>query len=332
MKRTYDLNNELYTFLLQRRAEAEIARASNNPDAQILDPAAADIAQLLGPIKSKAIALGAGIGVLLSLLLLIGSEYFSEKLTSAEEINNKLDLAVTATITDNKFKSELPVLQYPRSAITESFRGLRINLQNLIKDPSQNVIAIHSTISGEGKSFVAANIAMVFAISNKRVLLVDADLRQPRIHSIMKVKNDSGLSAYLQGKAKPEDVIQPTFQNNLFVVPAGPTPTSPSELLTNGLLPNFVDRVKDRFDYIVFDNAPYGVVSDAMVIGLQADFNMFLLRMNYSKKEFIDGINKVYHEGVLKNVVVALNGAQQIQGYGYYSDEVKRKKEVKVPT
>jgi Mrp family chromosome partitioning ATPase len=148
----------------------------------------------------------------------------------------------------------------------------------------------------------------------------------------MKVKNDSGLSAYLQGKAKPEDVIQPTFQNNLFVVPAGPTPTSPSELLTNGLLPNFVDRVKDRFDYIVFDNAPYGVVSDAMVIGLQADFNMFLLRMNYSKKEFIDGINKVYHEGVLKNVVVALNGAQQIQGYGYYSDEVKRKKEVKVPT
>jgi capsular polysaccharide biosynthesis protein len=244
MKRTYDLNNELYTFLLQRRAEAEIARASNNPDAQILDPAAADIAQLLGPIKSKAIALGAGIGVLLSLLLLIGSEYFSEKLTSAEEINNKLDLAVTATITDNKFKSELPVLQYPRSAITESFRGLRINLQNLIKDPSQNVIAIHSTISGEGKSFVAANIAMVFAISNKRVLLVDADLRQPRIHSIMKVKNDSGLSAYLQGKAKPEDVIQPTFQNNLFVVPAGPTPTSPSELLTNGLLPNFVDRVK----------------------------------------------------------------------------------------
>jgi capsular exopolysaccharide synthesis family protein len=239
---------------------------------------------------------------------------------------------VTATITDNKFKSELPVLQYPRSAITESFRGLRINLQNLIKDPSQNVIAIHSTISGEGKSFVAANIAMVFAISNKRVLLVDADLRQPRIHSIMKVKNDSGLSAYLQGKAKPEDVIQPTFQNNLFVVPAGPTPTSPSELLTNGLLPNFVDRVKDRFDYIVFDNAPYGVVSDAMVIGLQADFNMFLLRMNYSKKEFIDGINKVYHEGVLKNVVVALNGAQQIQGYGYYSDEVKRKKEVKVPT
>jgi tyrosine-protein kinase Etk/Wzc len=330
MKRNYDLNNELFTFLLQRRAEAEIARASNNPDAQILDPAAMDIAELVGPIKSKAILLGVGVSIMLSVLLVIASEYFSEKLTATEEISSKLEFPITATVSENKFKSELPVLQYPRSAITESFRGLRINLQNLSKDPHQNVLAIHSTISGEGKSFVASNIAMVFAISNKKVLLIDGDLRQPRVHSIMKTKNEIGLSTYLAGKAKIEDIIQPTFQNNLFVAPAGPTPSSPSELLANGSIATFIERVRDKFDFIVFDNAPYGVVSDAMVIGLQADINMFLLRMNYSKKEFIDSINKVNHEGILRNILVTINGVKQIQGYGYYNDDMKRKKETKV--
>ena len=330
MKRNYDLNNELFTFLLQRRAEAEIARASNNPDAQILDPAASDIAELLGPIKSKSILLALGVSVMLSVMLLIGSEYMSEKLTNTDDIAGRLDFPIAATVSESKFKSELPVLQYPRSAITESFRGLRINLQNMIKNPQQNVIAVHSTISGEGKSFVASNSAMVFAISNRKVLLVDGDLRQPRVHSIMKAKNDTGLSHYLAGTAKLDDIIQPTFQSNLYVVPAGPTPQSPSELLANGAIAAFVDKVRDRFDYIIFDNAPYGVVSDAMVIGMQADMNMFLVRMNYSKKDFIDGINKVHHEGTMKNVMVAVNGVKQIQGYGYYNDEVKRRKEVKV--
>jgi tyrosine-protein kinase Etk/Wzc len=328
IKRNFDLNNELYTYLLQRRAEAEIARAANNPDAQVLDPSSADIAELLGPIKIKNLITGFLGGLVISFLFLIADEFFSEKLRGVDDVQSRLEFPITASISENRFKSEIPVIQYPRSAITESFRGLRINLQNHYRD--HQVLAIHSYISGEGKSFVALNMALVMAISNKKVLLVDADLRRPRLHTILKTKSELGLSSYLNGKSKIEDVISPTQYQGLSFVPAGPIPFNPSELLNNGLISIFIQAAKNKFDYIVFDNAPFGVVSDATMVGMNADINLFLVRINQSIKENIDAINKVHNEGVLKNVLVTVNGVKQQRGYGYYNEEARKPKEVKV--
>jgi tyrosine-protein kinase Etk/Wzc len=328
IKRNFDLNNELYTFLLEKRAEAEIARAAANPDAQILDPASTQVAELLGPIKIKNIITGILGGFVIAFLILVTDEFFSEKVRTFDEIQSRLDFAITGSISENKFKSEIPVIQYPRSAITESFRGLRINLQNHFRD--HHVLVVHSYISGEGKSFVALNMALVMAISNKRVLLVDADLRRPRLHTILKAKTDIGLSNYLNGKSKIDDIIVPTQYQGLSFVPAGPLPFNPSELLNNGLISIFIQAMKNKFDYIVFDTAPFGVVSDATMVGLNADINLFLLRLNLSKKENVDAINKIHNEGVLKNVLVTVNGVKQQQGYGYYNEEARKPKEVKV--
>lgn len=328
MKRNFDLNNELYTFLLEKRAEAEIARAAADPNAKILDPASVAVAELLGPIKIKNLITGILGGFVIAFLVLIIDEFFSEKLRTTDDVQSRLDFPITASITDNRFKSEIPVIQYPRSAITESFRGLRINLQNHYRD--HHVLAVHSYISGEGKSFVALNMALVMAISNKRVLLVDADLRKPRLHTILKTKGDAGLSNYLNGKSKIDDIIVSTPYQGLHFVPAGPLPFNPSELLNNGLISIFIQAMKNKYDYIVFDTAPFGVVSDATMVGMNADINLILLRLNLSKKENIDAINKVHNEGVLKNVLVAVNGVKQQQGYGYYNEEQRKPREVKV--
>lgn len=328
IKRNYDLNNELYTFLLEKRAEAEIARAAANPDAQILDPASVEVAELLGPIKIKNLITGLLAGLVIAFLILVMDEYFSEKVRSSDDVQTRLDFPITAAISENKFKSEIPIIQYPRSAITESFRGLRINLQNNFKD--HQVLAVHSYISGEGKSFVALNSALVMAISNKKVLLVDADLRRPRLHTILKTKSEVGLSNYLNGKSKIDDIVIPTQYQGLSFVPSGPLPFNPSELLNNGLITIFIQAMKNKFDYIVFDNAPFGVVSDGTMVGMNADINLFLVRLNLSKKENVDAINKAHNEGVLRNVMVAVNGVKQQQGYGYYNEEARKPREVRV--
>jgi len=322
IKRNYDLNNELYTFLLERRAEADIARASNSPDAQVLDPSSADIAELLGPKKVRNYITAVLASIVLFVVTIFLSEYFSNKIKTTDEITNALDFPVIASITENKFNSEVPVIQYPKAAITESFRGLRINLQNHFRN--QQVLAVHSYISGEGKSFIALNLALVTAISNKRVLLIDADLRKPRLHTILRPKHNRGLGDYLMGKAKLDEIIQPTQHPGFYFVSAGTLPANPAELLNSDVIATFNEVVKERFDFIVYDNAPFGVVSDATLIGLHADVNLFLVRLNYSMKENLDEINKVYHEGVLRNVLVAINGQKQRSGYGYYEEHKRQ--------
>lgn len=323
IKRNYDLNNELYNFLLQNRAEAEIARAANNPDAQILDPADTEIAQLIGPIKWINLGSGLAGGLFLALGLLLVREYFSEKLTSVEQVATLLDMAVASPISHNHFKNEVPVLQYPKSAITEAFRGLRINIQGLLKEQQNGVIAVHSNISGEGKSFVALNLALIFAVSGKRVLLIDGDLRRSRLHHVLKSKNDVGFVSLLQGKESASKTIFKTSTANLYFLPAGPSQMNPSELLNGSLLEQIVKALREQFDYIVFDNAPIGVVNDALMIGKQSDINLFLLRLNHSGKEQLNFINKLYRERSLKNVMVAVNGVKRSKGYGYYNEDVK---------
>lgn len=323
IKRTYDLNNELYDFLLQHRAEAEIARASNNPDAQVLDPADSEIADLIGPIKVLNLATGLAAGFFAALALIIGKEYFSEKLKDVEGAAAMLDIAVASPISLSKFKNEVPVLQYPKSAITESFRGLRINIQNLLKENQTGVIAVHSNISGEGKSFVALNLALIFSISGKRVLLVDGDLRRPRLHTVLNAKNDVGFVTALQGTQSAKSLVCKTNTDKLSFIPAGPVLMNPAELLSNIAIEKFLAALKPDYDFIIFDNAPIGVVNDAMLIGLQADVNLLLLRLNHSGKEQVNMINNIHREGVLKNIIVAVNGVKQLKGYGYYNEDVK---------
>ena len=323
IKRNFDLNNELYTFLLQRRAEAEIAKASNNPDAQILDPSDTGIAVLLGPILFMNLAIGLFGGLFVAFVFVLAKEIFAGVLTEVEDITRRLDVPVVGTISFNKYKTEMAVIHYPRSALTESFRGLRLNLEYFFQNVNGKVLAVHSYLSGEGKSFVAFNLAIIFALGKKKVLIVDGDLRKSRLHKILKMEPENGLSDFLYGEKSLAEVVRPTEITNLSFVSCGSPHDNSSELLNNGILRDFIEKAKEQFDYVIFDNAPFGVVYDPVIIGMHSDFNLLLVRLNKSDTEEIDAINKIAHDGILKNVIVAVNGKKQVKGHGYYTEDSK---------
>jgi capsular exopolysaccharide synthesis family protein len=256
-------------------------------------------------------------------MIVVVKELSSEVLTDLEDISKRLDVAVVGAISNNKHNTELPVLVYPRSAITESFRGLRLNIDHFLKSVNGKVLAVHSNISGEGKSFVTLNLALIFAIGKKKVLLVDGDMRKPRLHGILKQAVEVGLSDFLEGKKSVEDIIRPTPIENLWFVSSGSPSHNSAELLNNGLIRDFLSHTKEKFDYIIFDNSPIGLVYDPVITGMYSDLNLVLIRLNYSKGEQIDAINKIGHDGILKRVMVAVNGKKQVKGHGYYTEEAK---------
>jgi capsular exopolysaccharide synthesis family protein len=331
IRRGYELNNELYTFLLQRRAEVGIAKASNNPDAQILDPARLETSIPMGPVLFQWVIIGLVLGLAIPTAVIFVADKLDTRIASVPEAENMLDVRIAGQLVHSKFKEELPVVIYPQAAITESFRGLRTNIQYMLRNADQKVIGVNSMYVREGKTFVSSNLSSILAINNKRVLLIDADMRKPRGHKVFKLKNEKGLSTFLNNKHSIEEVLVPSRVNNLDFIPAGPIPMYPAELINNGPLQKLVEWGKANYDYVVIDNAPTDLVSDSMLISRFTDLNVFVLRLKYSKKGEITSINKMKEEGLMKNIVVTLNdvtpdaSGKSFKGYGYYR-EVKAKK------
>ncbi len=331
IERNYELNNELYTYLLQRRAEVGIAKASNNPDAQVLDPARMETALQTGPARFQWIMIGLLMGMGIPAALLFIVDRLDQRIASVPEAESMLAVKIAGQLVHSKFKEELPVVVYPQAAITESFRGLRTNLQYMLKSQDLNVIGVNSMYVREGKTFVSSNLSSILAINNKRVLLIDADMRKPRMHKVMQMKNDKGLSTYLNNKHSVQEVITPTRVKGLDFIPAGPIPMYPAELINNGPLDQLLQWGRANYDFVIIDNAPTDLVSDSLLISRYTDLNLYVLRLKYSKKGEIHSINKMKREGTMKNLVVALNdvtpdaSGKSFKGYGYYR-EVKAKK------
>lgn len=331
IQRNYELNNELYTYLLQRRAEVGIAKASNNPDAQILDPARMETAIRIGPAMFQWIIIGLFIGIGLPAAVLFVADRLDQRIASVPEAESMLGVKLAGQLVHSKFKEELPVAVYPQAAITESFRGLRTNIQYMLKTSDKKVVGVNSMYVREGKTFVSSNLASILAINNKRVLLIDADMRKPRMHKVMQKKNDKGLSTFLNNKHVMEEVVVSTRVKGLDFIPAGPIPMYPAELINNGPLDRLLDWAKNHYDFVVIDNAPTDLVSDALLISRYTDLNLYVLRVKYSKKAEIHSINKMKREGLMSNLAVAINdvtpdaSGKSFKGYGYYR-EVKAKK------
>jgi tyrosine-protein kinase Etk/Wzc len=187
IKRKFDLNNELYTFLMQKRAEAAITKASNVPDATILDPASVETALPLGPNFMLNYIIGLFLGIGLPVFLIAVLFYFDNTVKTKEDIERLTGIPVIGTLSHNRKKSDLAVLNDPHSGVTESFRGLRTNLDYFGAQNRNKIIAVHSTVPGEGKTFTAVNLAISIANNNKKVLLVCADLRKPKVETLLKI-------------------------------------------------------------------------------------------------------------------------------------------------
>jgi capsular exopolysaccharide synthesis family protein len=214
--------------------------------------------------------------------------------------------------------NNLSVSEHPKSGVAESFRALRSNLNYFTGNKGKQVFMVSSSISGEGKTFTTINLATVFALSEKRTLIVGADMRRPKIFEDFNRTNEVGLSTFLSGLSEFEQVIQDTEIKNLFLVSGGPVPPNPSELLLTDRFELFVKKALEQFDFVIIDTPPLALVTDAFVISKFVDHTVFVLRQNYSPKEFVRSIDEYYRSGKLKNMSILLNDIYKSGlGYGY---------------
>lgn len=315
-QREFDLKNQLYTFLQEKKAEAAIAKTSIVPEVQVIDDAIREAAVFNGPYMVQIVGAGALIGLVLPFMFISLASFFNNKIETREEVEKMSRIPVLEGIIKHKYKVNLPVINYPRSGIAESFRGLKSNVNALMDQPGCKVISINSMVPEEGKSFISSNFSAILTKSNKKVLLVDADMHKPNLHKFFGVKAGSGLSNYLKGELTYEETIYNTNIPNLFLLQAGPVPTSPSDLLDTPRLDYLIEKNRKEYDYIVIDNAPLLLVPDAILTSQSADVTLFTLRMNHSHKDELKQINRLVDFNNIKHAAIVINETPD-RGYGY---------------
>jgi len=317
IQRKFDINNTVYTFLLEKRAEAGIARASNVPDNRIIDDAGFFSTAMVGPKKRQNLMMALVLGLFLPALGIVLVDYLNNKIIDKKDLERRTSIPVIGYISHNSLKSEIPVAENPGSTLSESFRSVRTSLKYFLKDRTCPVISVSSTITGEGKTFVSINLAAIIAMSGKRVLLAGLDLRKPRIHRIFGAENEKGISSYLIGEEKYEDIVLKTEFKNLFYTPAGPVPPNPAELIDSEAMAGFIARAREEFDFIILDTPPVAIVTDALLLSPFSDFYLFVVRQRYTSRNTLALIEELRAGGNLKSIGIVMNDISMSGYYGY---------------
>ena len=317
IKRKFTLNDEIYTFLLQKRAETGIAKASNTSENKILDYSRTDNAILLSPKANLNYIIAIIIALLIPLIFIVIIDFFDNKIHERKDIEKKTNIPIIAEIGHNNKSSDLVVFDYPRSSISESFRKLRTNLKYSLvnKTGHSPVISVTSTISGEGKTFTAINIASVIAALDKKTIILGLDLRKPTLHKYFNFINENGISEYLTGDANYENIIKETKINNLSVILAGTIPPNPAELIELPKMGELIAKLQTEFDYIILDTPPIALVTDALLLSVFVDVNLYVMRQNYSNISVLEFINEIQSKNNI-NLNIIMN---DINLSGYYS-------------
>lgn len=316
IQREFDLNNELYTYLMQKRAEASISKASIAPDVQVIDPALAESSKILGPSLVRYVGTGLFAGVLLPFLVITFMSLFSSKIETREEIEKRTKLPVLEGVIKHRYKKNLPVVFHPRSGISESFRGLKSDINALIEKPGSKVISVNSLIPEEGKSFISSNLSATIARSNQKTLLIGADLHKPTLHNYLDIKGYDGLSDYFQNKKDLDEIILKTSIPNLHCIQAGPISKTPSDLFDAERFKHLIEMVRKNYAYIIVDNPPLMLIPDSVINSRFSDINLFVLRINHSHKEEIKQINKIVSFNKIESAAIVINETPN-RGFGY---------------
>lgn len=319
IQRKFDVNNTIYSFLLQKKAEIGLTKAANVSDIRIIDEARAENTKQSFPKSKMLLLIALFLGVCIPSAIIIFCNYIDKTIKDKKEIESKTTLPIIGTILHNRHTDTIPVKTKPKSSIAESFRAIRSNLAFFMKDTSKTkVIAITSTISGEGKSFCALNLAAIVSLVNKKVLLIGLDLRKPRLAEMFNVSNNIGVTTHLIGRDSLDDVILKTDVPNLDAIVAGPIPPNPAELIESPEFESFMEACKQRgYDYIVLDTPPIGLVADTIAIAKYAECNIFVMRQNYTNRESISLVNSLAKEHQIENLSILLNDVVLESGYGY---------------
>jgi tyrosine-protein kinase Etk/Wzc len=317
IQRKYELNNTVYTFLLEKRAEAGISKASNVPDNRIIDSAGSFNISRIRPKERQNLSVALALGLLFPLLVIILIDFLNNKIIDKRDIEKGTSAPLIGFISHSSSKTEMPVVENSGSSLAESFRSVRTYLKYFVKETECPVIAVSSTIIGEGKTFISANLAAIVAMSGKKVLLIGLDLRKPRIHKVFGINNDSGMSNFLIGEGKYEDVIIKTDIDNLWYAPSGPVPPNPAELIETTAMKDFIEKAKKNFDYIIIDTPPVAIVTDALLVSQFTDLYILVVRQRYSSKNTLELVEEMHKNVNIKNLAIIMNDISISGYYGY---------------
>ncbi len=317
IQRKFDLNNTVYNYLLEKRAEAGIAKASNVANNRVIDNAQAFNASRVEPKERHNYMVALILGFFIPAGLLLIFDLLNNKIIYRRDIEKVTDLPIIGFVGHREVDSEMPVVNNPSSSLTESFRAIRTRLKHFTDNEESKIIAITSTVSGEGKTFISANIASVIAMVGKKVLLVGLDLRRPKLHKILDTDNDKGLTSYLIGESEYKDIVLKTNISNLFFVPSGHIPPNPAELIESDRMSKFFEMAKQEYDYIIVDTPPIAIVTDTFLLALYVDINLFVVRQRYSSKNTLNLIDDFKNQGDLKNMAILINDISLTGYYGY---------------
>lgn len=327
-QRQLEVKSGLYMMLLQKSEENAIALSATTDNAKIIDAALANYSPI-SPKRSSILLIALVIGLGLPIACIYIVELLRYKIEGRNDLERltKVPILGDVAVAHNLKNGQrgIVVRENDNDMMAETFRSLRTNLQFLLEGPDKKVIQFTSTISGEGKTFISSNLAMSMALLGKKVILLGLDIRKPRLAEMFGFKDyKKGITTFLAGDPNDRDllfeqILSSGINENLDILPAGIVPPNPAELLSKVNLDNAIKFLSEKYDYILLDTAPVGLVTDTLIIARVADASVYVCRADYTAKNDLNLVNSLFEQGKLKNMSLVLNGVDMTKRkYGYY--------------
>ena len=329
LERKFVVNEKIYSYLLEKRSETAMIKAATVSKNRIIDMALLP-EKAIKPKRKLIVLVGLILGLIFGIVIAFLRAFLDDTIKNEEDIQKKSDVSLLGTIPHVKAADEkIKVFESPKSSIAEAFRNLRTNLQFMGNDKSANVIALTSTVGGEGKTTISVNLASILSMSGKKTIILNLDMRKPTLHKKFNLEIGQGISSLLAEKCTLSDVVQKTAYENLDVITSGPVPPNPSELIQSELMQKILEKLREVYDVIILDTPPVGLVTDARVLMDYADMSIYVFRANYSKKEYLHNLKRISEHKVLHGFGIVLNDVKASSqgyggyGYGYYEEDKK---------
>lgn len=340
IKRDQSVKEQLYFFLLQKREESSITLASTTLDSRTIEKARSTPQDIVSPKKPLILAIAVFLGLLLPIGIIYLTNFLDNKISNKEEVEQKSKIPVLGEISYvKKEASPIVVNKESRSIIGEQFRVIRTNISFTGKGTPPKTILVTSHRPDEGKSFTSLNLAASYALLDKKVVVLEFDLRKPRLSYALKIRSHEGISNYLSNNISSIDnILQevPGFERKFWLLPTGPIPPNPVELILGDRMKKLIDELKTKFDYIILDTPPYSLVTDSSLLAAYADISVIVLRQGFTFKWVLQELNKKAFENPSQPIYTVLNrvgekghyGNYKKYGYGYseYFDQPDKKR------
>lgn len=319
-KREYPVLTEMYLYIYQRGVENDIKQyATTNKSKVVVAPYVKD--QPIKPISNNVYGMMIAIGLLLPFSIIFIKELLSNKIVNENDIETITTMPVIGTISrSDGYGSNKHIVVGPhiRTAIAEQFRLIRANLEFMSIGGTKKVYLVTSSMSGEGKTFISLNLGLTMTLANKRVVIMEFDLRRPKLSNYLGLQTDGGISGYLAGIGGIASAVKPSgIHENLYIANCGPIPPNPGELLVLPATQQLIEELSEMFDVVIMDTAPIGLVSDALILSQFSDVNMFVVRQSFTIKEQLRILDNLHREKKIKNSSILFNGVEYLKKYGY---------------